>query len=316
MIVDIEKPLKDLEEKIKALKEMNLSGKVDLTREIQSLEKKALTLKKNIYENLTPWDRVHIARHPQRPTALDYIENICDSFFELRGDRRFGDDPSIVAGFALLEGHSVTVIGNQKGRDTKENITRNFGMPNPEGIRKAGRVMRLGARFDFPLITLIDTPGAYPGLEAEERGQFEAIARNIALMSHLPVPIIAIIIGEGGSGGALALGVGDRIFMLENSVYSVISPEGCASILWRDASKAPEAAEAMRMTAHDLKEMSLIDRVIPEPMGGIHIDSQAVFIRLKNEILKNLAELSKMPLSKVLKERFNRFRSIGSVSER
>lgn len=314
MILDVEKPLRDLEEKIKSLKEMNLNGKVDLTREIQALERKAQSLKKNIYENLTAWDRVHLARHPQRPTAIDYIENLFEEFFELRGDRHFGDDPSIVAGLARLESRTVVVIGNQKGRDTRENITRNFGMPNPEGIRKAGRVIELGARFSFPLFTFVDTPGAYPGLEAEERGQFEAIARNIALMSHVPVPVIVTIIGEGGSGGALSIAVGDRILMLENSVYSVISPEGCASILWRDAQKASMAAEALRLTAHELKEMNIIDRIIPEPIGGIHIDSDSVFIRLKNELLKQLNELSKISPAKLVKDRLGKFRAMGSFS--
>ena len=238
-ILEIEKPLKDLEEKITSLKEVNLSGKVDLSREILALERKAQALKKNIYGNLSAWDRVHLARHSLRPTTSDYIENIFDEFMELHGDRHFSDDPAMVGGLAELDDMTVAVIGHQKGKDTKENITRNFGMPNPEGLRKAARIIGLADRFSFPIITFIDTPGAYPGIEAEERGQSEAIARNIATLFQASVPVMVIIIGEGGSGGALAIGVGDHIMILENAIYSVISPEGCASILWRDAAQAP-----------------------------------------------------------------------------
>ncbi|MDQ7821682.1 MAG: acetyl-CoA carboxylase carboxyltransferase subunit alpha [Candidatus Eremiobacteraeota bacterium] len=311
MILEIEKPLKELEEKIKALKEVNLSGKIDLSREIQALEKKAQTLKKNIYGNLSSWDRVQLARHPQRPATSDYIENVFDEFFELHGDRHFADDPAVMAGFAILDGRTVVVVGHQKGKDTKENIARNFGMPNPEGLRKARRVLDLGAKFGFPAVSFIDTPGAYPGLEAEERGQSEAIASNIAHMFSLPVPIVVIIIGEGGSGGALALGVGDRIMMLENAIYSVISPEGCASILWRDSHRASAAAEALKLTSYDLREMGIIDLIVPEPMGGVHKNSEAVFIHVKDELIALIDELGALPRERLLEERFGKFRSIG-----
>ncbi len=314
-ILEIEKPLKELEEKIKALKEVNLSGKVDLSREIQALEKKAQILKKNIYGNLTAWDRVHLARHADRPTTLDYVQSIFEEFFELHGDRFFADDPAIMTGLACLNGRTVMIIGNQKGKDTKENLLHNFGMPNPEGLRKAARAIRMAGKFSIPLITFIDTPGAYPGIEAEERGQFEAIAQNIALLFQVPVPIVVVIIGEGGSGGALALGVGDRILMLENAIYSVISPEGCASILWRDATKAPEAAEALKLTSFDLREMTIIDKIIEEPLGGIHKNSEAVFIHVKDELEEAIGRLSKLTPENLLKDRFIRFRKIGSLLE-
>jgi len=314
-ILEIEKPLKELEEKIKALKEVNLSGKVDLSREIQALEKKAQILKKNIYGNLTAWDRVHLARHADRPTALDYIQNIFEEFFELHGDRFFADDPAIITGLGDLNGRTVMIIGHQKGKDTKENLLHNFGMPNPEGLRKAARAIRMAGKFSIPIITFIDTPGAFPGIEAEERGQFEAIAQNIALLFQAPVPVAVVIIGEGGSGGALALGVGDTILMLENAIYSVISPEGCASILWRDPSKAPEAAEALKLTSFDLKEMGIIDKIIDEPLGGIHKNSEAVFIRVKDELETAISGLSKLTPEKLLNDRFNRFRKIGSLLE-
>jgi acetyl-CoA carboxylase carboxyl transferase subunit alpha len=315
-ILEIEKPLKELEEKIKSLKEVNLSGKVDLTREILALEKKAQTLKKNIYGNLSAWDRVHLARHALRPTTADYIDNIFDDFFELHGDRYFSDDAAMVSGLAKLDDMTVALVGHQKGKDTKENITRNFGMPNPEGLRKSARVMKMAGKFGFPVITFIDTPGAYPGIEAEERGQFDAIAQNIALMFQLPVPVIVIIIGEGGSGGALAIGIGDRIFMLENAIYSVISPEGCASILWRDAAQAPQAAEALKLTSYDLKEMGIIDSIIPEPMGGIHKNSQSVFIHIKNELTRAIADLKEKPQEKLLAGRFEKFRLMGMIKEK
>ncbi|MGV8124851.1 MAG: acetyl-CoA carboxylase carboxyltransferase subunit alpha [Candidatus Xenobiia bacterium LiM19] len=314
-ILEIEKPLKELEEKIKALKEVNLSGQVDLSREILALEKKALILKKNIYGNLTAWDRVHLARHADRPTALDYMQSIFEEFFELHGDRFFADDPAIMTGLGDLNGRTVMIIGNQKGKDTKENLLHNFGMPNPEGLRKAARAIRMAGKFSIPLITFIDTPGAYPGIEAEERGQFEAIAQNIALLFQAPVPIVVVIIGEGGSGGALALGVGDRILMLENAIYSVISPEGCASILWRDPTKAPEAAKALKLTSFDLKEMGIIDKIIEEPLGGIHKSSEAVFIHVKDELEEAISSLSKLTPENLLNDRFNRFRQIGSLLE-
>ncbi|MCL5773064.1 MAG: acetyl-CoA carboxylase carboxyltransferase subunit alpha [Firmicutes bacterium] len=315
IILEVEKPLLELEDKIKELKEVNLTGKIDLTNEIEALEKKADILKKSIYENLSPWDKVLMSRHPLRPNCLDYIKTIFTDFFELHGDRLFGDDPSMICGFAKLEERTVAVVGQQKGKDTKENIARNFGMVNPEGYRKSARVMNMAAKFGFPIITFVDTPGAYPGLEAEERGQFEAIARNILLMSQLPVPIITIIIGEGGSGGALAIAVGDKILMPENSIYSVISPEGCASILWRDSSKAAQAAAALALTAPDLLKLGIIDEIIPEPMGGAHADSEAVFITVKNIIIRHLKELSKLSHSKLLNSRYEKYRKMGVFSE-
>lgn len=315
IILEVEKPLLELEDKIKELKEVNVTGKIDLTNEIEALEKKAEILKKSIYENLSPWDKVLMARHPLRPNCLDYIKSIFTDFFELHGDRLFGDDPSMICGLAKLEERTVAVVGQQKGKDTKENIARNFGMVNPEGYRKSARVMNLAAKFGFPIITFVDTPGAYPGLEAEERGQFEAIARNILLMTQFPVPIITIIIGEGGSGGALAIAVGDKVFMPENSIYSVISPEGCASILWRDSSKAAQAAAALALTANDLLKLGIIDEVIPEPMGGAHTDSEAVFIAVKNMIIRHLKELSKLSHSKLLNSRYEKYRKIGVYIE-
>lgn len=315
IILEVEKPLLELEDKIKELKEVNLTGKIDLTSEIEALEKKAEILKKSIYENLSPWDKVLMARHPLRPNCLDYIKSIFTDFFELHGDRLLGDDPSMICGLARLEERTVAVVGQQKGKDTKENLARNFGMCNPEGYRKSARVMNLAAKFGFPVITFVDTPGAYPGMEGEERGQFEAIARNILLMTQLPVPIITIIIGEGGSGGALAIAAGDKIFMPENSIYSVISPEGCASILWRDSSKAARAAAALALTAHDLLKLGIIDEVIPEPMGGAHADSEAVFIAVKNMIIRHLKELSKLSHSKLLNGRYEKYRKMGVFSE-
>jgi len=315
-ILEIEKPLKELEEKIKSLKEVNLSGKVDLTKEILALEKKAQALKKNIYGNLSAWDRVHLARHALRPTTSDYIDNIFEDFFELHGDRAFSDDAAIIGGLAKLDDMTVAIVGHQKGKDIKENLTRNFGMPNPEGLRKAARIITMAGKFGFPVVTFIDTPGAYPGIEAEERGQMEAIARNIALMFQAAVPIMVIIIGEGGSGGALAIGVGDRVLMLENAIYSVISPEGCASILWRDASQAPQAAEALKLTSYELKGMGIVDTIIPEPMGGIHKNSQSVFIHIKNELTAAIEGLGKVPPEKLLEARFEKFRLMGIIKER
>jgi len=259
MILDVEKPLLELEEKIEELKQVNESGKIDLSTEIRALEKKARELKKDIFSNLTPWDKVLMARHKQRFTTLDYIEVIFDDFFELHGDRFYSDDLALVAGLASIGDRTFMVMGHQKGKDTKENLRRNFGMVNPDGFRKAGRLMKLAEKFGHPVITFIDTPGAYPGIEAEERGQYDAISKNISLMFSLDVPIITVIIGEGGSGGALAIAVGDKVVMLENSIYSVISPEGCASIIWRDASRASDAANSLGLTPEFLFENGLVD---------------------------------------------------------
>jgi acetyl-CoA carboxylase carboxyl transferase subunit alpha len=306
--------LLELEAKILELKKVSQTSRIDLSREITALEAKAAQLQKTIYENLSPWEKVLLARHPDRPTTQDYISSMFTDFFELHGDRGYADDAAIVGGFATLEGQPIMVIGHQKGRGTKDNIARNFGMPNPEGFRKAGRLMSMAARFGVPIVTFIDTPGAYPGIEAEERGQYEAIASNIALMTQLPVPIVATVIGEGGSGGALALGVGDRVLMLEHSVYSVISPEGCASILWRDASKAQDAARAMRVTAQDLLRLGVIDQVLAEPLGGAHRAPDQVFRKLKDQLVADLATLSALPLPTLLERRYHKYRAMGEFS--
>jgi acetyl-CoA carboxylase carboxyl transferase subunit alpha len=266
VVLDFEKPIYELEQKIDEIK--NISDSVDVKDEVRTLEKKVNQLRENIFSNLTRWQRVQLARHPERPYTLDYIQYMTTDFVELHGDRCYGDDKAIVGGFAKLDGQPVMIIGQQKGRDTKSNVFRNFGMPNPEGYRKALRLMKLAAKFNKPIITLLDTPGAYPGIEAEERGQAEAIARNLFEMSHLPVPIIVVIIGEGASGGALGIGVGDRMLMLENTWYSVIAPESCSSILWKSWDFKEQAAEALRLTATDLLEQKIVDRIIPEPLGG------------------------------------------------
>ncbi|MGH2570421.1 MAG: acetyl-CoA carboxylase carboxyltransferase subunit alpha, partial [bacterium] len=266
--LDFEKPIVDLERRIEDLKALTGDENPEAQEELQRLERKAERLRRDIYAKLTRWQRVKLARHPRRPYTLDYLKLIAPNFMELHGDRRFADDPAIVGGLAVIDDLPLVIIGHQKGRDTKENIHRNFGMAHPEGYRKALRLMRLGATFGCPIVTLVDTPGAYPGLGAEERGQSEAIARNILEMAHLPVPIVTVIIGEGGSGGALAIAVGDVVLMMENSIYSVITPEGCAAILWKDSSKAEQAAEALKLTAPDLLELKVIDELIPEPLGG------------------------------------------------
>lgn len=311
-ILEVEKPLKELEEKISALREIDLDGKVNLSREIRALEHKVELLKKEIYSNLSPWDRVMIARHPLRPNTLDYIKNLSAGHFELRGDRRFSDDPAVVACLARVFGQTVVMIGHQKGKDTKENLRRNFGMPSPDGLRKAHRAMELAARFGFPVITMIDTPGAYPGMEAEERGQSEAIASNLAYMFELPVPVISVVIGEGGSGGALALGVSDCIVMLENSIYSVISPEGAASILWRDASRAAEAARKLKITAGDLKKLGIVDAVVPEPPGGVHNDPDFVYLQLQQTLGDALGALESVDGATLLRRRYEKYRKIGA----
>ncbi|MBM3460706.1 MAG: acetyl-CoA carboxylase carboxyltransferase subunit alpha [Armatimonadetes bacterium] len=313
-VLEVETPLLELEEKIKELKTVNQSGKIDLSREIEALERKAAQLKKSIYENLSPWEKVLLARHPERPNTLEYIQAMCTDFFELHGDRLHADDAAIVGGFARLEGRPVMVIGHQKGRETRENLARNFGMANPEGFRKAGRLMRLAASFRIPILTFIDTPGAYPGIEAEERGQYEAIATNIALMTSLPVPIIVTVIGEGGSGGALAIGVGDRVLMLEHSVYSVISPEGCASILWRDAGKAQDAARALRLTAQDLLRLGVVDTVLSEPLGGVHRDPEQVYRKLSGFLQEELEALGALPQETLLERRYQKYRKMGEFA--
>jgi len=311
MILDIEKPLLELEERINELIKLDQTEKVNLSEEIKALKKKATELKKEIYQNLTPWDRVLMARHPLRLTTMDYIEAIFNDFFELHGDRYYKDDSALVGGLARLEGRTFMVMGHQKGKDTKENLRRNFGMVNPDGFRKAGRLMKLAEKFNQPVITFIDTPGAYPGIEAEERGQYDAISKNIALMIALNVPILCIVIGEGGSGGALAIAAGDRIIMLENSIYSVISPEGCASIIWRDASRASDAANSLGLTPEFLLKNKLIDEIIPEPLGGVHKDRDKTFKAVKESILKNISVLEKLSVKELKDQRYQKYRKMG-----
>ncbi|HHW67491.1 MAG: acetyl-CoA carboxylase carboxyl transferase subunit alpha [Epulopiscium sp.] len=310
-MTDIEKNLEELEKQLEALKEFsNLHG-VDLSKEIKSIEDKITELRKEAYSNLSPWDKVNLARHSGRPTSLDYIGRIFEDFIELHGDRSFREDFAIVGGIATLEGHPVTVIGHQKGRDTKENIKRNFGMPHPEGYRKALRLMKQAEKFHRPVICFIDTAGAFCGIGAEERGQGEAIARNLLEMSRLKTPIISIVIGEGGSGGALALGVGDKIYMLEYAVYSVLSPEGFAAILWKDSSKAKEAAEIMKITAQDLMSFKIIDEVVPEPLGGAHKDMEKMSEEIKKYIIKGLKEVKNQSIEDLIQNRYDKFRKIG-----
>lgn len=313
--LDFEQPIAELEAKIEELRYVQDDSALDISEEIGRLQKKNQTLTKDIYAKLTSWQISQVARHQQRPYTLDYLQGIFTDFDELHGDRAFSDDPAIVAGFARFDGQPVMVIGHQKGRDTKEKIYRNFGMPRPEGYRKALRLMRQAEKFGIPIMTFIDTPGAYPGIGAEERGQSEAIARNLYVMSELKVPIICTVIGEGGSGGALAIGVGDVTLMMQYSSYSVISPEGCASILWKSAAKAPEAAETMGITAHRLKTLGLIDKIIPEPLGGAHRDHDAVMQTLKKVLQESLSQLQSKPLDELLKLRFERLMAYGKFKE-
>lgn len=312
--LEFEKPIAELEAKIEALRDVSRHGgdaTVDLHKEISQLEEKSLELKKKIFGDLGAWQVAQLARHPKRPYTLDYIENIFTEFELLAGDRAFADDKAIVGGMARLDGRPVMVIGHQKGRETKEKVRRNFGMPKPEGYRKALRLMQMAERFNMPIITFIDTAGAYPGVGAEERGQSEAIARNLKVMAGLNVPIICNVVGEGGSGGALAIGVGDYVNMLQYSTYSVISPEGCASILWRDSDKAPQAAEAMGLTAPRLKELSLIDEIIEEPLGGAHRNHVKMAENMKATLLKQLEELTEYDQDILLERRYRRLMSYG-----
>jgi acetyl-CoA carboxylase carboxyl transferase subunit alpha len=295
------------------MKEIGPRGGAGLSQEIQKLEKRAEKLRQDIYRHLTPWQRVQLARHPRRPFTLDYISRLMSDFVELHGDRRYSDDRAIVSGLALYRERPVAVVGHQKGRNTEENLKRNFGMAHPEGYRKALRIFRLAAKFGRPIIVFIDTMGAYPGIGAEERGQAEAIATNLKVMSQLPVPIVVAIIGEGASGGALGIGVGDRILMLENAWYSVISPEGCAAILWRDRSRAPKAAEALKLTAQDLMGRGVIDAIVPEPLGGAHRDVEAAAAALDKELSASLDELSRMSPDDLLDQRLEKFSRMGVV---
>jgi acetyl-CoA carboxylase carboxyl transferase subunit alpha len=311
--LEFEKPIAELEAKIEELRLVNQGGEFDVNieEEITKLREKSAELSRKIFADLGAWQVSQIARHPMRPYTYDYIERICTDFDELAGDRAFADDKAIVGGLSKIDGQPVMIIGHQKGRDTKEKIKRNFGMPKPEGYRKALRLMEMAERFNLPIITFIDTPGAYPGVGAEERGQSEAIARNLKVMSGLKVPIICTVIGEGGSGGALAIGVGDRVNMLEYSTYSVISPEGCASILWKSAEKAPQAAEAMGVSAGQIKELGLINQIVSEPLGGAHRDHDSMAANLKAALKQQLAQLASLSTEELLTQRYERLMSFG-----
>lgn len=311
--LEFEKPLKELEERIEKLSKSS-SDKKALPRLTRILQARLSKAEVEIFSNLTPWQQAQIARHPQRPSILKYIEAFCEDFVELHGDRTFGDDHAIVGGFATFRGRSVCVIGHEKGHGVKGRIKRNFGMPNPEGYRKALRLMKLAQKFGRPLITFIDTPGAYPGVGAEERGQAEAIARNLFEMSRLRIPSIAVITGEGGSGGALALGVTDRVLMLEHSIYSVISPEGCAAILWNDPTKTADAAAALKMTGNELLKLGVIDEVISEPVGGAHRDLETIADRLARSLQRHLSQLGKIPPAKLVKQRYDKYRKMAAFA--
>lgn len=312
--LEFERPIAELEAKIEELRYVSNDNEINISQEIARLETRSKTLTKTIFSTLTAWQTAQLARHPQRPYTLDYIAKIFTDFEELHGDRSYADDAAIVGGVARLDGTPVMIIGQQKGRDTKEKVRRNFGMPRPEGYRKALRLMQMAERFKLPLFTFIDTPGAYPGIDAEERGQSEAIARNLFVMSALRIPIISTVIGEGGSGGALAIGVADRMMMLQYSTYSVISPEGCASILWKSAEKAPEAAEALGITSAKLKLLNLVDVVIEEPLGGAHRDPEAAAKIVKTTLLKELARLEKIDADKLVEDRYTRLMQFGHYS--
>jgi acetyl-CoA carboxylase carboxyl transferase subunit alpha len=312
--LDFEKPIVELEKKIQELRHFISDKKIDLSSEVKKLEDKLEHLRKDTYSNLTPWQRVQLARHPQRPYTLDYISFLMTDFIELHGDRLFSDDKAIVCGLAKLDKQKVMVIGHQKGRDTKENLKRNFGCAHPEGYRKALRMMQMAEEFNIPVVIFIDTPGAYPGIGAEERGQSQAIATNLRDMASIATPIISIVIGEGGSGGALGVGVADRVYILENSYYSVISPEGCAAILWKDGTKAPEAAGVLKLTGDDLLKLKVIDGVIPEPLGGAHRNPQMIALNIKEVIVKELKELKGLKKDALLDQRYKKFRSMGVVA--
>ncbi len=314
-VLDFEKPIIELENKINDLRQMG-SKRVTLEPEIKRLESKLDKLKNDVYNNMTPWQRVQIARHPKRPYTLDYIRLMTEEFLELHGDRLFADDMAMVGGFAKLDGQKVMIIGHQKGRDVKENVLRNFGCAHPEGYRKAMRLMRLAAKYQVPVVCLIDTPGAYPGIGAEERGQAQAIAENLRDMAGLRTPVAAVIIGEGGSGGALGIGVADRVFILQHAYYSVISPEGCASILWRSSLKAPEAAQVLKLHGEDLIKFNIVDEIIPEPLGGAHRDPQETALQLKSALAKFLKKALGQSAEELLEARYKKFRDIGEYIEK
>lgn len=314
--LEFEQPIAELEAKIDELNYVSDDTDINISDEVKKLKEKSRALTESIFSNLTPWQVSQLARHPQRPYTLDYIIRIFTNFEELHGDRHYGDDHAIVGGIARLNDQPVMVIGQQKGRDTREKLVRNFGMPRPEGYRKALRLMEMAERFKLPILTFIDTPGAYPGIGAEERGQSEAIARNLLVMSQLKTPIICTVIGEGGSGGALAIGVGDQTLMLEYSTYSVISPEGCASILWKSAEKAADAAEALGITSGRLRDLGMVDRIVPEPLGGAHRDVDAVIDNVKQALVETLGELQKMSLDELLETRYRRLHAYGQFTDR
>lgn len=310
--LDFEQPIAELEAKIEELRYVGDDADINISEEISRLQAKSRSLTESIFSKLSPWQISQLARHPQRPYSQDYFDRLFTGFEELHGDRAFADDPALIGGVARLDGRPVMVIGHQKGRDTRDKVYRNFGMPRPEGYRKALRLMEMAERFKMPVLTFIDTPGAYPGVGAEERGQSEAIARNLFVMSKLKTPIICTVIGEGGSGGALAVGVGDRVMMLQYGIYSVISPEGCASILWKSAEKAADAAEAMGITSERLKELGLIDRIIPEPLGAAHRDVDAMAVALKQSLIETLQGLDEIPIDKLMEQRYERLMSFGN----
>lgn len=313
--LEFEKPLRELSAQLEQLRQRSQENKLDLTAEIAAIERKITATQRDIYSSLSPWQKVMIARHPKRPYALDYVGLLCENFQELHGDRQYNDDRALIGGTAFFQGQPVMIVAQQKGRDTKENIVRNFGMPQPEGYRKALRLMRLAEKFGMPVITFIDTPGAFPGVESEERHVSEAIAVNLREMAMLRVPSVAIVVGEGGSGGALGIGVTDRVLIFENSYYSVISPEGCAAILWKDRANAPQAADALKLNADHLEKLGVVDEVIAEPFGGAHNDPKQAAETLKQALLKHLAELRALPPDQLLQTRYDRYRHLGVYEE-
>ena len=314
-LLDFEKPLAALQEELERLKKLSEDNKIPMTEELEAIKTKIKKTKREIYAHLTPWQKVKLARHPRRPYALDYIRGIFENFQELHGDRRFGDDQALIGGIAYLGQQPVMVLGQQKGRDLKENLRRNFGCPNPEGYRKALRLMQLAEQFSLPVVSFVDTPGAYPGIGSEERHIAEAIAVNLREMSVLKTPVVAIVIGEGGSGGALGIGVADRVFVFENAYYSVISPEGCAAILWKDATKAPDAAAVLKMSAADLKQLGVIDGILKEPLGGAHTDPKACIKTVKNLLEEKIPILMRLPIETLLQQRYEKFRRMGVFEE-
>jgi acetyl-CoA carboxylase carboxyl transferase subunit alpha len=315
IVLDFEKPIIELEKKIEELKKFTQREDIDLSEEIERLTKRLEGLKREVFDNLSPWQKVQLSRHPDRPYTLDYIATIAEDFIEIHGDRHFGDDRALIGGLATIGGRKVMIMGHQKGRDMKENLMRNFGCAHPEGYRKAMRLMKMAEKFRIPVVTFIDTPGAYPGIGAEERGQAEAIAYNLREMSGIVVPIVVFVIGEGGSGGALGIGVGDKVFVLENAYYSVISPEGCAAILWRERTKAPMAAKCLKLTAPELVELGIIDGMITEPIGGAHRNITETAAGIKKTILESLSELSKLKADELVDARYKKYRSIGAFKE-